>query len=89
MSKSIIYFKCDGKIAYTLSVATVQFYRRGSDVTDQQTPSKMRVRVDEDGNVTNDNLTWAQAQRLVEVDDYQTNKIYRLSIFEVINLIIY
>ena len=48
------------------------------------TPSKTRVRVDEDGNVTNDNLTWAQAQRLVEVEDDQSNRIYRLSIFEVL-----
>lgn len=39
--------------------------------------------MDEDGNVTNDNLTWAQAQRLVEVEDDQSNRIYRLSIFEV------
>jgi len=58
-----------------------KFYRRGSDVT-EQAPTKTRVRVDEDGNVTSENLTWAQAQRLVEVEDDASNRIYRLSIFE-------
>lgn len=64
--------------------AYIQFYRRGSDVTNEQAPTKTRVRVDEDGNVTSENLTWAQAQRLVEVEDDASNRIYRLSIFEVI-----
>ena len=57
-------------------------FRRGSDVSD--TPrTKTRVRVDENGRITTDNLTWAEAQRLVEFEDDNTNKIYRVSIFEV------
>ena len=47
------------------------------------TPNKTRVRVDQHGNITTDNLTWAEAQRLVEVEDEQSNKIYRVSIFDV------
>ena len=57
-------------------------FRRGSDVT-ETAPSKTRVRVDEHGNITTENLTWAEAQRLVEVEDDSSNKIYRVSIYDV------
>ena len=38
--------------------------------------------------MTSENLTWAQAQRLVEVEDDASNRIYRLSIFEVIIVVV-